>query len=345
MRSSKTEAGLSLLGGALLGAAAMYLLDPESGRRRRERLGEIAEDKLGPAWDTARAASAALAEKAGDFSAHLSDRAHDFATNASSRAGDAADAIGDSGSGLFDTLRHFGRRTVSRASDAAGSAADYASDFGSDLAERARRQSHASPAPPGQGDRPRARPRPGHAVGWTTAGFGTPDARRRAHVRARPRARPRPPRVARTEDHEYSERLRHDVPPHRPRPHEPRPRHHVRGPRRPTEPARASSEDADGERLLQRVRSEIGHVVTYPTAIQLMADANGTVTVYGRVPSSEEDRLLSCIHAVPGVREIINRVEACSPEDFAGSYRTGGSSYATGSNPGSGTSGYSVPPM
>src|SRR5438270_12544181 len=110
MRSSKTEAGLSLLGGALLGAAAMYLMDPESGRRRREHLGEMAEDKLGPAWDTARAASAALAEKAGDFSAHLSDRAHDFATNASSRAGDAADAIGDSGSGLFDTLRHFGRR-------------------------------------------------------------------------------------------------------------------------------------------------------------------------------------------------------------------------------------------
>src|SRR3954466_6071792 len=127
--NSKTEAGLSLLGGALLGAAAMYLLDPESGRRRREYIGEMAEDKLGPAWDTARAASAALAEKAGDYSAHLSDRAHDAATNLYSRAGDAADAVGDSGSGLFDTLRHFGRGIVGHASGAASNAADYASNF------------------------------------------------------------------------------------------------------------------------------------------------------------------------------------------------------------------------
>jgi gas vesicle protein len=344
MRSSKTEAGLSLLGGALLGAAAMYLLDPESGRRRREHLGEMAEDKLGPAWDTARAASAALAEKAGDFSAHLSDRAHDFATNVSSRAGDAADAIGDSGSGLFDTLRHFGRRTVSRASDAASSAADYASGFGSDLAERARRQSHAARHRLAKAIDPEHVRGTGHAVGWTTAGFGTLMlGAGLMYVLDPERGRGRRAWLGqkttsilndcgtmfRRTGRDLMNRARGTM-------------YEARG---GLQNLRGSSGDADGERLLQRVRSEIGHVVTYPTAIQLMADANGTVTVYGRVPSSEEDRLLSCIHAVPGVREIINRVEVCSPEDFAGSYRAGGSSYATGSNPGSGTSGYSVPPM
>jgi len=61
--------------------------------------------------------------------------------------------------------------------------------------------------------------------------------------------------------------------------------------------------------LLQRIRSKIGHVLTHPTHVQLMADAGGTVTLYGQVPQHEEDRLLATIHAVPGVREIINRLE------------------------------------
>ena len=41
-----TQSGFSLLGGALLGAAAMYLLDPESGRRRRSNVSSLAEDAL-----------------------------------------------------------------------------------------------------------------------------------------------------------------------------------------------------------------------------------------------------------------------------------------------------------
>ena len=38
MRHRKTENTFALLGGAVLGAAAMYLLDPEAGRRRRANL-------------------------------------------------------------------------------------------------------------------------------------------------------------------------------------------------------------------------------------------------------------------------------------------------------------------
>jgi len=78
-----------------------------------------------------------------------------------------------------------------------------------------------------------------------------------------------------------------------------------------------------------------------------MADSNGAVTVYGRVPTSEEDRLLSTIHAVPGVREIINRVESCPVEAFGASYRSSaaGSLDTTGSSLNSGTTGYTTPSM
>lgn len=350
MRSSKTEAGLSLLGGALLGAAAMYLLDPESGRRRREYIGELAEDKLGPAWDTARAASAALAEKAGDFSAHMSDRAHDAATNLYSRAGDAADAVGDSGSGLFDTLRHFGRGIVGRASGAASSAADYASDFSSDLADRARRRSHAARHRLAKAIDPEHVRGPGHAAGWTAAGFGTLMlGAGMMYVLDPERGRGRRAWIGqkatrifndcgtmfRRTGRDLMNRARGTVA-------------EARGGLQNLRGDSSSGEDADGERLVQRIRTEIGHAVTYPTAIQLMADANGVVTIYGRVPTSEEDRLLSTIHAVPGVCEIINRVESCSTEDFgfgAGSSDRTSSTGSSGSSLSSGTSGYSVPPL
>src|SRR4051812_3443240 len=67
MQSCKTETSLSVLGGAMLGAAVMYLLDPDSGRRRRERLADATGgalhttgDALSHAWEHARDAGAAL---------------------------------------------------------------------------------------------------------------------------------------------------------------------------------------------------------------------------------------------------------------------------------------------
>ena len=46
-RSRGTEDALALLAGAAFGTAAMFLFDPESGRRRRRQLGAVARD----AWD------------------------------------------------------------------------------------------------------------------------------------------------------------------------------------------------------------------------------------------------------------------------------------------------------
>src|SRR5687768_15145284 len=58
--SNKTTTGLSLLGGAGLGAALMYLMDPEQGHERRTHLGE----KAGYAKDATAAALAAAMEVA-----------------------------------------------------------------------------------------------------------------------------------------------------------------------------------------------------------------------------------------------------------------------------------------
>ena len=85
-------------------------------------------------------------------------------------------------------------------------------------------------------------------------------------------------------------------------------------------------EDVTGERLLQRIRSEMGHVMARPTDVQLMADAGGVVTVYGRVPASEMDKLLATINRVPGVNRIVNRAEV---QDYTGG--TEGSTTGVGS--------------
>src|SRR5881397_2788358 len=92
MRHRKSENTLALLGGAVLGAAAMYLLDPEAGRRRRQNLAETAGDTLrstgeaiGPAFET-------LSERAHDIAGRLSDRARDIGSSLGDRAGDARDS-------------------------------------------------------------------------------------------------------------------------------------------------------------------------------------------------------------------------------------------------------------
>ena len=70
---------------------------------------------------------------------------------------------------------------------------------------------------------------------------------------------------------------------------------------------------------MQRVRSEMGHVVTNASAISVMANNDGDITLTGRVLSSELDALLSTINKVPGVNQIINRLDAQdTPEAVAG---------------------------
>src|SRR5690348_1167021 len=106
MRYRKTENTLSLLGGALLGAAAMYVLDPEMGRKRRAYIKDQAGDYLESAqealhggWesarDRARGVAQTVAEKAREYSQDLSDLAQDYSERLSDQARGAASSFAD----------------------------------------------------------------------------------------------------------------------------------------------------------------------------------------------------------------------------------------------------------
>src|SRR3954471_23506122 len=135
---------ISLLGGAAAGAVAMYLLDPEQGRQRREHLTETAGgalgsagDSLGRAWenlsDQAKALSAAAAAKAAAAGDYAHDAARDFSRSdtvrgAGAYAGDAASHLSSIGSSLLERVRGIGQRFAGGASDMTQSFSDGSSD-------------------------------------------------------------------------------------------------------------------------------------------------------------------------------------------------------------------------
>ena len=69
----------------------------------------------------------------------------------------------------------------------------------------------------------------------------------------------------------------------------------------------ASHEEASDDVLVDRVRSEMGHAVSNPGAIQVTAD-QGRVTLVGSVFRNEVQQLLACISSVRGVSEVRNRL-------------------------------------
>jgi hypothetical protein len=289
MRSTKTETGVSLLGGALLGAAVMYLLDPESGRRRRANATSLAED----AWERARELGIDLADHGRGAAAGLAAGASGLASGAAERYEELRDsrtargAALRSASGVADSFRgasHSTRHAIARAldpdhMDRGGSATGYAATgLGTLLAGAA--AMYLFDPQRGAGRRAYVRDQFTHIVGQTGTAFrktGTQLRNRMQGVAATTRSR--------------------------------------------VGSMTGRGEEPSGERLLQRIRSELGHVISRPTDIQLMTDAGGVVTIYGRIPSGEMDALCSCVSNVPGVSRVINRAEV---QDAAGSSSTGG---------------------
>ena len=302
MRHRKTENTFALLGGAVLGAAAMYLLDPEAGRRRRETLAEAAGDALratgdavGPAWDS-------ISERARDVGSRLSDRAgdaRDSARDAGSSAYDSARGMfgsaGDAVSGWATSLGDWGRSFGRRASRGARDAGDYASDRARHLSDRARRLNpwHEEES---------------HATAYTVAGISAaalgagliymldPNNGRARRARAADQLNSIVSQTGRTfrRGGQYVQDL---VNRGRGAAHETSRRFGRGGERVPA------------EQLLQRVRSEMGHVVSHAGAIQVMADGDGVVTLSGNVLASEVDALLTAVNKVSGVTQVINRLD------------------------------------
>jgi hypothetical protein len=334
MRHRKTEDTMFLLGGALLGAAAMYLLDPEAGRRRREQLAESTNDALGrageavgPAWESLRERAAdvggrlsegasALGAAAAERASGLGSAASSFGSRAAGRVSDAAADARDSGSDMLsgwgDALSSFGHRWTKRARGYGGDAADTARGYRDSAWESAR--DYAARA---RGMLPWHEEKEGHAGAYTAAGItaaalgaGAIYFLDSANGRTRRKmAVDQATRIVNDCGRAFRQTGRYfnDI------------MNRSRGLAYETRTRFTGSADVSPETLMQRVRSEMGHVVTNAGAISVMVDNNRDVTLTGRVLAGELDALLTTVNKVPGVNQIINRLDVQdSPEAVAG---------------------------
>lgn len=69
-----------------------------------------------------------------------------------------------------------------------------------------------------------------------------------------------------------------------------------------------TSADASDEVIVQRVRSQIGRVISHPGSIEVTAN-QGRVTLGGPILASETNDLLSTVRKVRGVKDVDNQLE------------------------------------
>lgn len=313
----KKDNTLSLLGGAVLGAAAMYLLDPDSGERRRRELAERTGDAtsrageaLGPMWDrvsdSARTFGSSLATGASAFGHSAMSKLDDMRSSASDAAGRMGDRAGDQASSLRDQLSEHASNLGAHLSEHASSLRERASGLGSSLADsfrdygRRARKTASGAMPAGWFHEEES-----HVGRYVGAGLGTlvlgaaamyfldPTRGRARRNRAMEQAASVCRRTGRTA-RQFGKDLRNRTAGYA---------HEARG----YASSYFETEDAvSAERLLHRIRSEMGHVVSHAGAIQVMTDNHGRVTLHGKVLASEADRLISTVKGVSGVNELIN---------------------------------------
>jgi len=290
----KKDNTLSLIGGAVLGAVAMYLLDPESGRRRRETLaeatGEFYEDASGRltplmerVTDTAKNFGSSVAGHASAFGGTVADKYGEL--RESHPVHHAGEHASDFAARLVEKLKSAGSSAKKSARSAAASASDSMPELPSPRDWFGRREESHVGAYAATG------------VGTLVLGAGLmylldPTRGRTRRARIADQAASLVRQTGRT-----ASRLGRDI-----------------GNRATGRAHRARNwasstlmEDAvTAEQLLQRVRSEMGHVVSHAGAIQVMTDNHGRVTLHGKVLRGESEQLLATIRGVTGVTEIIN---------------------------------------
>ncbi|HWE04222.1 MAG TPA: hypothetical protein VG326_17585 [Tepidisphaeraceae bacterium] len=330
MKARPTTDTAILVGGALLGAAAMFFMDPEVGRRRRTRVAAAAEGAYG-------AAREAVSDRLHDLSGNVKDLAH----RVSSHVGDMHHHAAHDTHALADEARAIAAELTQQATaglrdkqSAAEGYGQHASEVGHRLWERARglgaRLTHMGESVAGQAHdvhddlASRARnwrgwlskrtadahsqaqswlghedPHPGvgavavisTAVGCCAVGAGM------MYFMDPLRGRSRREEVW----NKTSEAVRNagDL-------------------------MRATGTDLanrfygsrggarqlkiDSRELINEIRARVGGWIAKPNDVQFLTDADGSVTVTGHVVRDELERLLTHLHDVPGVNTIINRL-------------------------------------
>src|SRR5882724_5108853 len=109
----------SLLGGALVGAASMYLMDPDMGQRRRKYVAKQAGEYMGEAGDVLHSGWDKVSGYAGDLGHTIGDKAQEY------------------GGRLSDLASQYSEDLVDRAKGTASSWRARAEDARADMAEQA----------------------------------------------------------------------------------------------------------------------------------------------------------------------------------------------------------------
>jgi gas vesicle protein len=306
----KSRSMMSLLGGALAGATAMYLLDPDMGEKRRRMVAKQAgecmdgtKEALESGWskvsDYAGDLGHSVADKAQAYGSRLSSVAQEYGGHLADRADDVRADLADHAEGWLNRgkgmLRRYGRQAqdyVPSTDQVTGRLNDYRKGLmnqvrglGSDARDRAVKQARSYVGE----DKSPVLPVALTAVGCCALGVGVMyiiDPRmgraRRAWLVDKSRS------VIRRTGNTFYRSGKHLA-------------NRAYGVAAETRGA--------GEQLVERVRSAIQGILSDPRVVQVMADANGTITLAGKLLSEECDRVITLVESIPGVNSIINRLE------------------------------------
>jgi gas vesicle protein len=308
----KGRSMMSFVGGALAGAAAMYLLDPEMGERRRKMVAAQAEDCMEGTKDILHSGWESVADYAGDLGHTISNKAQRYGSQLSDTASDWSGRAQDAGSGLADRaggwlsqggkmLRRYGRQAqdyVPSTSEIGDNLSDYSKSLwkqvrgmGSDASDRARREARSY-----LGEKSPVVPVTLTAIGCCAVGAGIMyiiDPRlgraRRAWLMDKSRSL-----VNQTGKSFYRTG-----------------RHMANKAQGVVAETRGAGKDMVQD-LVYRVQSAIRGMLNDPNAVQVSADVNGTVTLMGRLASEQYDRVVQTVQNLPGVSSLVNRMERSS---------------------------------
>jgi cell division septum initiation protein DivIVA len=142
--SKGLSSGLALLGGSAIGAALMYLMDPEEGDRRRHDLTGTASDVLHRAGNRLGVNWHDLASHAHELTEKLAHHATKVANSASDATGAAASEASDMGHHLADQVKQLGKVIADHAHDYTNRASAYVSSAGDSASDAADKISSAA---------------------------------------------------------------------------------------------------------------------------------------------------------------------------------------------------------
>ncbi len=305
----KSRSMISFIGGALAGAAAMYLMDPEMGERRRKMIASQAEDYMGSTkdllhsgWDKVSDYAGdfghSIADKAQEYGSRISDMAHDTASDWGGRAQDAGASLADTAGGWLHRgskkLKQYGRQAsgyVPSTGDIRDNLSDYSNSLWKqvrgirdDVKGRAKSQVRSY-----VGESSPVIPVTLTAIGCCAVGAGIMyivDPRlgraRRAWLMDKSRSI-----MNRTGKSFYRTG-----------------RHMANKARGAVAEARGAGQD-----LVERVQGSIRGMLNNPNDVQVSSDVSGTITLVGRLASEQCDRVLRMVESVPGVCGVVNRIE------------------------------------